>query len=103
MFSDNCSTLQAFQLIDLSCSLPLYYYSAVSFGIIDDLETCSSAARYSMLAFDCQRGLIGDFIHLLQQLNAAVAFFFSCLFRLTVKYAVFTNNSYAVGLAAKLP
>ncbi len=56
-----------------------------------------------MLAFDCQRGLIGDFIHLLQQLNAAVAFFFSCLFRLTVKYAVFTNNSYAVGLAAKLP
>ncbi len=56
-----------------------------------------------MLASDFQRGLIGDFIHLLQQLNAAVAFFFSCLFKLTVKFAVFTNTSYAVGLTAKLP
>ena len=39
--------VQAFQMIALSCSLPLYYYSAVSFGVIDDLETCGSAARYS--------------------------------------------------------
>ena len=69
--------LQAFQIIALSCSLPLYYYSAASFGVIDDPETCGSAARYSMLASDCQRGLIGDFINLLQQLHVAVAFFFS--------------------------